>query len=222
MGKSNKEIIKKLHKVVFNGKNLDAIHDYYSEDFVSWSVPYIGIGAFLDPTSEDKVKVRNIVKGGPSDGKLQVGDEIVAAEDEVGKWDTVADLKSVRWGQGKIGTPVKVTLRRDGELVEVELTRDKIESYDTSLDIFIDNWKHFLTIGCPDLKVEIAHIIEEGDLVAVYWISTGTITEFERQAIWAGCTFSRFRDGRIAESWGVGPGIGYYTQLGYKVERPKP
>lgn len=220
MGKANKEIVKEFYDVVINGKNMDAFYEYFREDCTFKIAPYVGIGFSWDTSSSDKIKVTSIAKGGPAEGKLQVGDEIVAAEDNTGKWDSFEELKEIGWGQGKIGTPVKVTIQRDGEQVKAEFTRERIEGFDLTLADVIDNWKHFLTVECPDAKDEIIHIIEEGDLVGVYSIATGTHTEFNRQAIWGEHGFYRLRDGKIVESWGTGPAIEYYTQLGYKVERP--
>lgn len=220
MRKSNKEIVLEFIDVVENQKVLNDFTEYMSEDYVGHSAPYIGLGFNIDTTSSDSIKINSIAEGGPSDGYLQIGDELLAAEDDTRKWETIDDLKTAVWGQGKIGTSVKLAIRRDGEEMEIELARKKVGGFDFPFSEIIDNWKHFLTVECPDRKEDVVHAVEEGDLVMIYSIVTGTLKEFDHHAIWSICSVFRLRDGKITEGWGVGPDISYYTQLGFKIERP--
>ncbi|UCH59393.1 MAG: PDZ domain-containing protein [Anaerolineales bacterium] len=221
MGKSNKEIVLEFIELCVNEKNLDAITDYVSQDYVYRNPPYVGMGINVDRNLPDKIVILSVKAGGPSDGKLQVGDELLAAEDETDKWETLEALKETSsWGHGKIGTTVKLKIRRDGKEMEVEVTRSKIEGFDVPFNIVIDAFKHYHTVDCPDHKEEVMHIVAEGDIVMTYSQIEGTVTEFDRQAVWTSSTVWRLADGKITEAWGVGPELSYYYQLGYKIERP--
>lgn len=81
----------------------------------------------------------------------------------------------------------------------------------------VAGWK----AAAPDLVMRVEHMVAEGDLVAVHWIGTGTNTgegnglpATGRRVEARGMTLFRFRDGRIAEEWGVVDMLSALRQLG--------
>jgi steroid delta-isomerase-like uncharacterized protein len=75
--------------------------------------------------------------------------------------------------------------------------------------------------AAPDLVMRVEHMVAEGDLVAVHWIGRGTNTgegnglpATGRKVEARGMTLFRFRDGRIAEEWGVVDMLSALRQLG--------
>jgi predicted ester cyclase len=72
----------------------------------------------------------------------------------------------------------------------------------------------------PDYKAEIKMILEEGDLVAVYLISSGTNQEFHASAVWPECSIMRLENGKIVESWSVEDDLSFNLQMGYQVKEP--
>lgn len=64
----------------------------------------------------------------------------------------------------------------------------------------------------PDLEIEVADQIVEGDRVASRWIARGT--NRGRSATLHGITISRIEDGKIAEDWSHADGLGLLRQLG--------
>lgn len=72
----------------------------------------------------------------------------------------------------------------------------------------------------PDKRAEILHDVAEGDLVAQHIIITGTQTgayfglePTGKPVRTLEMMVHRFRDGRIAESWAITAGGGFYEQL---------
>jgi predicted SnoaL-like aldol condensation-catalyzing enzyme len=55
----------------------------------------------------------------------------------------------------------------------------------------------------PDVRAEIESIVAEGDIVAVRVTFSGTHAESGEQATWPEMVFTRFEDGKAAESWEV-------------------
>jgi predicted SnoaL-like aldol condensation-catalyzing enzyme len=54
-----------------------------------------------------------------------------------------------------------------------------------------------------DARADIEHIVAEGDLVAVRVTFSGTNAETGERATWPEMVFTRFVDGKAAESWEV-------------------
>jgi C-terminal processing protease CtpA/Prc len=109
---------------VSNQKRLDLLPKYFSEKFIGHGTPYVGIGAMNDDSSGNKVVVQEVYKGGPAEGKLMVGDEIIRVYDGEHSWNTYEELRhGGLWGQGIIGTPLTVWVRRDNAEHELHLTR---------------------------------------------------------------------------------------------------
>lgn len=59
--------------------------------------------------------------------------------------------------------------------------------------------KHFLA-KYPDLRIEVTHIMESGDLVAFHAQVSGTHVDSSRPVRFAGTAIVEFRDGKIVES----------------------
>ncbi len=103
------------------------------EDFqIQMKLSLDGIGAAL--RSEDGMTtVAQIVAGGAAerDGRLKVGDKIVAVGQESGEWQDVIEMKLnrvVRLIRGERGTKVRLrVIKEAGETAEYVLTRQMIE-----------------------------------------------------------------------------------------------
>lgn len=75
--------------------------------------------------------------------------------------------------------------------------------------------------GFPDLRIELGHLIAEGDMVAYDWTATGThhghllgVLPTGRAARIGGMSIVRIRDGQIVEAWNVFDQLGMFQQLG--------
>ena len=102
------------------------------EDFqIQMKLSLEGIGAAL--RSEDGMTtVAQIVAGGAAekDGRLKVGDKIVAVGQEDGDFQDVVEMRLnrvVRLIRGKVNTKVRLRVLRDGENQTIDLTRQTIE-----------------------------------------------------------------------------------------------
>jgi steroid delta-isomerase-like uncharacterized protein len=74
----------------------------------------------------------------------------------------------------------------------------------------------------PDLKIKIELEVAEGDLVAAYGTTTGTMKgEFAgmppsgKTATWDAIHITRIRDGKIVEHWAVQDQLGMLQKLGF-------
>lgn len=222
MGELHKEIILGLMKVE-DEKQADKLGDFISEDYVFHVAPYVGLGFNIDDSEEGKLKVMGLAKGSPAERALKIGDEIVGMVDELHSTQSVEELRKGMsgWGQGEIGKPITVTVMRDGEKMDLELTRAKIEGFDLHYAEFKDAWEHNLLTAVDNQKTELLHYFEDGDMVMYFARTSGKVNEFGRTAIWEFATTARIKDGKLVEAWSVGPGLEYYTQLGFKIEPPK-
>jgi len=90
--KSNVEIIQEIAEQVVNQKKLDIYDQYFSQDYISRGAPYVGMGFSVD-SSGNKHIIKFVAPGSPAEGKLQVGDELLWAEDEHQRWATYEDIK---------------------------------------------------------------------------------------------------------------------------------
>jgi len=220
MSKTNKEIIQGFFDQVINLKRMDLWDEYISKDYVNHSPPYIGMGLSTRNTG-DKMFVSSIAPGGPAEGKLLVGDQIIRVEDDLNQWDTFEQLKTAVLGMGKAGTTIKVRVLRGEDSFDYELTRGLIEGFDISYKEVKEDYRTFLTDQYPDVKVKIEKMIAEGEFVACYSVSQGTNSDFKREAIWSDCSFYRLSDGKIVEEWYVSDFVGALKQLGYDIKAPE-
>lgn len=178
------------------------------------------MGILVDDSSGERVIIKDIAPNAPASGRLQVGDEIIRASDVNREWKTFEELKTNLWGQGKPGMIVTVTVRRGEQIVEVPITRGRVEAFDSPISVQLDGWRKFLVEDCPDFKSEINLIIEEDDLVAFFLTNSGTDKDYQQWAIWAESGFMRFKNGMIIESWGIDDGFSHLKQLGFQIMEP--
>lgn len=220
MSKTNIQTVREYIEEVANQKHFDRIFDYCSNDCVLHIAPYVGLGLNADERSGERIVLLDIAPNGPAHGKLLQGDELVRVQDEHKTWQTFDELKSSLWGQGVLGTPLTVTVRRDGKLLDVPLTRGRVDGWDMKLAKIVDVWQDEIQKHWPDLKSEIKLIFGQDDLVTCYLINNGTNLEYHRSAVWSECGIYRIRDGKIVESWGVEDNFSEMKQLGFNVSEP--
>jgi len=211
--KSNAQIIHDVLEQVVNQKRIDAWDEYFSPNYVARGAPFIGLG-FSRDTSGDKHIIDFVLPGGPADGRLQVGDELLWVEDERQRWATYEDIsEGLRCHRG---SSLKVGVRRGEQTLEVELTRGLVRGFDTDNDRAKSEMQHFMTREIPDLSVEIKMTLEDGDKVVCLKEYRGTHAEFEREAIWREIWIARLSEGKIVESWPLPDVDAYCRQLGYQ------
>lgn len=85
----------------------------------------------------------------------------------------------------------------------------------------------------PDLETKILHLIAEGDIVVVHWVSRGTlkgatdvkgvgrINPTNKNATWSGTNIYRIADKKIAEIWANVDALQQAYQLGFIPRRPE-
>jgi hypothetical protein len=95
MARTNKEIVLEYFAEVLNGKKLDRLDDFFSEESIYHTPTYIGAGIKTDDTSGEKLMTIGTMPGSPADGKLLPGDQIVWASDGKDTWDTFEKLGMV-------------------------------------------------------------------------------------------------------------------------------
>lgn len=220
MSETNIQIVRDFIEVVLNQKKFEQAFDYLARDCVSHSPPYIGNGVRYDDSGGTQIRVVETAPNGPADGRLLPGDEVVRVTDGKRTWDTFEELSQFIWPLGIAGTSFTVSVRRDGELLEVPITRGRVEAFDIKVADLIDQWKEYTLKYWPDLVIEIRMIFGSEDLVACYLINSGTSLEFDRFAVWSEYDLYRLKDGRIVEMWGLEDRLQQMTQLGYEINEP--
>ena len=73
----------------------------------------------------------------------------------------------------------------------------------------------------PDVRIDVEHMVAEGDVVAARWSGSGThrgnglgLPATGRQARLSGMTFVRIQNGKLVEGWNVFDRLGMLQQLG--------
>jgi hypothetical protein len=212
-------IVQECIEQIFNAKRFDHIYDYFSEQCVVHSAPYVGLGIVADERSGEQV-IQSVAANGPAAGKLQAGDVLLRSRDANGTWEGYQQLRSGLWGQGKLGTEVTLTFLRNGETVEATLVRGRVEGFDYIMAEIWDIWKHFLSEEIPDLHTEIDQIFASGDRVAYYAINTATNAIYHQSAVWTECNIMRLENDKIVEWWPVEDLLSQWRQLGYRIIEP--
>ncbi len=217
---SNKEVIQSYYEEVVNGKDFTVLDKYFHEDFLAMNLPYFGMGFGIDTSSGDKVMVTQVYSGGPSAGKLEVGDEIISVQDGDDLYQGFDAIVHHPWGWGEVGTSLTLRVNRAGEEMDVEITRGVIKEFGMRLEEFKDNWEFFVKEKRRDTKVEIVHLIEEGDMVACLRMDSGIDVDFNRQYLVPHTEFFRMKDGKIVQNWFFGDNLAFHRQMGFKLEEP--
>ena len=88
----------------------------------------------------------------------------------------------------------------------------------------LDSYKHSISESrraMPDLYIEIKDLIAEDDKTVNRWVASGTMTEEAfgipatgKKATWTGMAISRFKSGKIVETWVNEDVYGLLQQLG--------
>ena len=94
--------------------------------------------------------------GSPSEGKIEVGDELLWVEDEHRRWATYEEIE-----QGIRGNKYKVGVRRGNQTLEYELTKGLFKGFDTHTDQAKSEMREFMTKEFPDLKATIKLILND-------------------------------------------------------------
>ena len=212
--KSNKEIIQDTIEQVVNQKNIDAWEVYFSPDYVAHGAPFIGMGFGRD-TSGKVHMVNMIFPGSPAEGVLEVGDEVLWVADEQQRWESYEEIE-----EGLRGKTYTLGIRRGDQTLEVELTKDLIQGFDTPNDQAKAEMGAFMTEQFPDLKATIQLILGEGEMVVSLLEYRGTHAKFQRESVWREAWFARLSDGLIVESWPIIDESSFLRHLGYRLVPP--
>lgn len=217
--KPSVEIIQDVLEQVVNQKRIDMWDQYFSPNYIARGAPFIGMG-FSRDDSGNKHVIDAIIPGSPAEGKLLVGDELVWVEDERQRWatfDGIAEgLERYR------GSTLRLGVRRGNQTLEVELTRGRIQGFDTINAQAKSDMQAFMTTEIPDLRVDVKLTLADGDLVACLMEYRGTHATFKREAIWREIWVARLSDGKIVESWPLPDVDAHCRQLGFRVIPPSP
>jgi predicted ester cyclase len=220
MESKNVQIVRESIEQISNAKRFDRIFNYYSEQCLFHTPPYVGLGLFPDETSGERLVIKNVAANGPATGKVRIGDELLRASDANSTWEGYDSLRTGLWGQGKLGTEVTLTLLRDGETLDVTMARSRVEGFDSTLADALPDWKYYLTEVMPDLHTEINQIIADGDFVAFYATNTGTSNTYHQSAIWTESDILRLENGKIVEMWLVEDQLSQWRQFGFRIQEP--
>lgn len=212
--KSNIEIIQELFEQIVNQKKIDLWEQYFSPDYISRGAPFIGMG-FSRDSSENRHIINMVFPGSPAEGKLEVGDELLWVEDEHQRWATYEGIE-----QGIRGNKTKVGVRRGNQTLEVELTKDLIQGFDTHTDQAKAEMREFMTEQFPDLKATLKLILADGESVVSLLEYRGTHATFKREAVWREAWFVRMSEGKIVEGWPVIDESSFFRHLGYQLIPP--
>jgi hypothetical protein len=218
MSKTNNQTVQEYIEAM-NQKQFDHIFDYCSPDCVSLGGPYVGLGMVFDDSSGKNVLLQKILPKSPAAGHLRAGDELVCVADAEYRWESFQELKSGLWGFGITGTPVTVTVRRGGKLLDIPLVRGRIEGSEVKLSEMLNSIRSY-SLSWPDLKEKINLIFGFDDLVAVLSTLSGTNQKFQRSAVWNSCSIYRLHEGKIIEMMGVEDSFAQFKQLGYQISEP--
>jgi len=219
MPKSNMETAKAFIEA-FNDDRFDDALACCSGGCVMRGTPYVGLGIGATQDDAGRMVLTMVNPVGPSAGKLEVGDEILRVVDGDETWEGPERLKNGVWGLGVEGSEIELRIKRGGKVRELKLGRRRIEGYAIPLSELRPNWEAFAR-EWPDHAERVEMAVEDGDLVAILSVTSGTNKEYGRSATWGSTTFLRFQDGKIVELRGVEEELMQLKQLGYLVREPK-
>ena len=117
-------------KGMFDGLN-DPYSQYYTEEefkdlMEQTSGSFVGIGVYIDATPDDEyITIISPIEGSPAEKSgIKPGDKIIKVDDNI---VTSKDSdKAISMIKGKEGTDVKITLKRNEEILDINVTRETI------------------------------------------------------------------------------------------------
>ncbi len=221
MKQTNSEILRDYFEEVINQKNFANLSKYFSENFIRHGSPYVGMGVMTDTSSGDKVVVRKVNPNSPAANKLLVGDEIIRVTTDGRTFDTYEDLhQGELWGQGVIGTPLTLWVRRAGKDEEISIVRGLVPAFEISADAHKSGMQMYFE-EMPDVKSQLIHVIESGDMVAFQAEFKGSNVRYGRSAVWTEFGFVQFADGKMTDWWNSDEEVPTLRQLGYMITAPE-
>ena len=165
----------KVYRGAYDGM-LSALDDpytcYYSKEEYeaiteTTNGEYVGIGCYVtQPVDSKDIKVVSVIKGSPAEKGGLHSDDIIIAVD--GKDVTGLDLDyAVSMVKGLAGTKVVITVRRGTEVLDLEMTRQKIEPETVSGEMIGENVGYIYVASfyghTPDqFKKALAELEEQG------------------------------------------------------------
>ena len=219
MSQTNSSILRGFFDEVVNQRRLDLFPKYFSETYVGHGTPYVGIGLVPDYSSGAKVTVQLVSPGGPAEGKLMVGDEILRVVDGERTWETFDELRQPTWGQGVLDTSLTMWVRREEVEHEITLVRGLVQGFEFPYHLLETGYPEYYK-EWPDLETRLVRVMETGDLIAYHAESQGYNARYGRSAVWAEFGFVRFQDGKITDWWSAEDTFSQFKQLGYTIEDP--
>ncbi len=162
-------------------ESIDEYSEYYTPEeaeelFSSVSGELlVGIGVTID-FSEDKAKVASVIPDTPAErAGIRVGDIIVGADGvDLRGAQSETVLSAVR---GEEGTPVSVSLERDGVVYTVEMIREKIIGTSVESKIFSDEKQKVMYIRIYGFVDNTAELLRRALQEAVTEGATGIIMD---------------------------------------------
>jgi len=111
----------------------------YNEMLTSGTEEYSGIGIHLTyDVDMGATIVLSVMPGSPAlESGMQIGDYIIQVEDNVVSLENYSDCVDIM--KGKEGTPVKIVIYRDGEKIEKNITRRKIQVNNVESEVLDGN-----------------------------------------------------------------------------------
>ena len=96
---------------------------------------YVGMGVEIQKQEDNSIKIVTIFENSPAEkAGFALGDIIIkVGGKDIGGMDTDEVSKLIK---GKVGTKVKITIKRDGKEKEIELTREAIDIPSVSSEVF--------------------------------------------------------------------------------------
>jgi hypothetical protein len=219
MTQTNSSILRSYFDEVVNQKRVDLLPKYISEEFIGHGAPYVGLGVMPDDSSGVKVTIRLVFPGGPAEGKLMAGDELLRVFDGQRTYQTFDELREPAWGQGVLGTSLTVWVRRQEAEHEITLMRGLVKGPEFPYHVVVASYPEFLK-EWPDQKARLVHVIETGDLVAYRAENQGLNARYGRSAVWVESGFVRIQHGKITDWWSVEDTLSQFRQLGYTIHEP--
>lgn len=219
MTETNSSIVRGYVDEVVNQRRLDLLPKYVSGEYVGHGTPYVGIGIAPDHSSGTEVTVQVVNPGGPAEGKLRVGDEILRVSDGERTWETFDELRNSTWGPGTLGGSLTLWVRREGVEHEISLERGLMPGFEFPYYALESGMREWLQ-DWPDLETRLVNVIEAGDLVAYHAENQGNSARYGRAAVWAEFGFVRVQRGKITDWWIVEDTFSRFKQLGFAIEEP--